>query len=122
MSDNVAKAALLDAIEQRKAAQANSARRRVPCPTCGRMPLRFTAGEDANHSRQLRAAKETVRQVRRILATRGDIPDRLTLAGRLRIQHPKASLTELGQIAGTSKDTIAGLLRRLLALGEAVAE
>ncbi len=42
-----------------------------------------------------------------------DVPQHLREAGRLRVAHPEASLAALAELAGCSKDTMTGRLRRL---------
>ncbi|MGW0324781.1 helix-turn-helix domain-containing protein [Nocardia sp. NPDC003183] len=44
------------------------------------------------------------------------VPSSLRTAGDLRLRHPHASLSELAEVAGCTKDTMAGRLRRLCAL------
>jgi DNA-binding protein WhiA len=76
---------------------------------------------DANHHRATQAATEVTARVQRAFEVLGqDIPEQLLLAGRLRLDHPRASLDELGRLADPpmTKDTIAGRLRRLLALAD----
>ena len=47
-------------------------------------------------------------------------PEHLLAAGRLRLEHPQASLEELGAFADPpmTKDAVAGRLRRLLAVAD----
>jgi cell division protein WhiA len=76
---------------------------------------------DANHHRATQAATEVTARVQRAFEVLGqDIPEHLLLAGRLRLDHPRASLDELGRLADPpmTKDTIAGRLRRLLVLAD----
>jgi DNA-binding protein WhiA len=49
-----------------------------------------------------------------------DIPEHLSTAGRLRLEHKQASLEELGQLADPpmTKDAVAGRIRRLLAMAD----
>jgi DNA-binding protein WhiA len=59
--------------------------------------------------------------VQRALEVLGqDIPEHLLVAGRLRLDHPQASLDELGRLADPpmTKDTIAGRIRRLVVLAD----
>lgn len=77
--------------------------------------------ESANARRSAEAAADAVSRVRTALAALGDTaPELLAEAGRLRLQYPHATLEELGNIADPpmSKDTVAGRIRRLLALAE----
>lgn len=77
--------------------------------------------ESANARRCSDAAAVTVSRVRRAMVVLGDsIPAHLAEAGRLRLDHPSASLAELGQLAAPplSKDAVAGRIRRLLGLAE----
>ena len=76
---------------------------------------------DANHHRATQAATEVTARVQRAFEVLGqDIPEHLLLAGRLRLDHPQASLDELGRLADPpmTKGTIAGRIRRLLALAD----
>ena len=52
-----------------------------------------------------------------------EIPDHLSQAGRLRLEHKQASLEELGQLSEPvlTKDAIAGRIRRLLATADKMA-
>ncbi len=73
----------------------------------------------ANEARRARAARRNVAAARRILDARGNaLPQKLALIGRLRVEHPDASLAELGQMVDPplSKDTVASRLRRFIAL------
>jgi DNA-binding protein WhiA len=49
-----------------------------------------------------------------------DVPEHLSFAGRLRVEHKQASLEELGQLSDPplTKDAIAGRIRRLLAMAD----
>ena len=80
--------------------------------------------DDANLRRSARAAVAAGARVRRALEILGeDAPEHLVSAGRLRMQHPQASLEELGSLAEPpmTKDAIAGRIRRLLALADKTA-
>jgi DNA-binding protein WhiA len=60
-------------------------------------------------------------RVERALEILGDsVPDHLSAAGHLRLEHKQASLEELGALADPpmTKDAIAGRIRRLLALAD----
>lgn len=75
----------------------------------------------ANYIRTKFAAETTAAKARKALEILGDdAPARLRHAGELRIKHRQANLTELGELSKPpiSKDTIAGRLRRLVALAE----
>jgi len=77
--------------------------------------------ESANARRSAEAAADAVGRVRVALANLGDsAPESLAEAGRLRLQYPQATLEELGSRARPpmSKDTVAGRIRRLLAMAE----
>jgi DNA-binding protein WhiA len=79
------------------------------------------AFSDANHHRTTQAATEVTARVQRALEVLDqDIPEHLLVAGRLRLDHPQASLDELGRLADPpmTKDTIAGRIRRLLTLAD----
>jgi cell division protein WhiA len=91
-----------------------------------RCPVRISADQpaalaQANQRRSAQVAVEAVARVQRALDLLGeDIPEHLLLAGRLRLEHPQASLDQLGQLADPpmTKDVIAGRIRRLLVLGD----
>jgi DNA-binding protein WhiA len=80
--------------------------------------------DDANARRSARAAVAAGARVTRALQLLADLdpplPDHLLHAGRLRLEHPTASLEELGALADPpmTKDAVAGRLRRLLALAD----
>lgn len=77
--------------------------------------------DDANLRRSARAAVAAGARVARALEILGeDIPDHLSQAGRLRLEHKQASLEELGQLSDPvlTKDAIAGRIRRLLAMAD----
>ena len=80
--------------------------------------------DDANQRRSADAAKAASARVRRALEILGDdIPPHLAEAGRLRMEHERASLEELGALADPplTKDAIAGRIRRLLAMADKAA-
>ncbi|MEI6622163.1 MAG: DNA-binding protein WhiA [Actinomycetes bacterium] len=77
--------------------------------------------DDANLRRSARAAVAAGARVQRALEILGDdVPDHLSQAGRLRVEHRQASLEELGALADPpmTKDAIAGRIRRLLAMAD----
>ena len=77
--------------------------------------------DDANMRRSARAAVAAGARVNLALEVLGpDIPDHLLAAGRLRLDHPQASLEELGGLADPqlTKDAVAGRIRRLLAMAD----
>lgn len=77
--------------------------------------------DDANLRRSARAAVAAGARVERALEILGDtVPDHLSAAGHLRLEHKQASLEELGALADPpmTKDAIAGRIRRLLALAD----
>ncbi len=77
--------------------------------------------DDANLRRSAQAAVAAGARVERALEILGeDIPDHLSYAGKLRLQHKQASLDELGHLADPpmTKDAIAGRIRRLLAMAD----
>lgn len=91
-------------------------RRAVPAA-----PNRRASFEDANKRRSVQAAIAAAARVERALQILGeDVPEHLKNAGELRIRHQQASLDELSRLADppVTKDTIAGRLRRLLALAD----
>jgi cell division protein WhiA len=76
--------------------------------------------DDANLRRSARAAVAAAARVERALNILGDsVPDHLSAAGRLRVEHRQASLEELGRLADPpmTKDAVAGRIRRLLSDG-----
>lgn len=77
--------------------------------------------DDANMRRSAKAAAEAGEKVRKAFEILGDdMPDNLKNAGQLRLNHPDASLEELGRLADPpiTKDAIAGRIRRLLQLSD----
>jgi len=81
--------------------------------------------DDANLRRSAQAAVAAGARVERALEILGeDIPEHLSYAGRLRLEHKQASLDELGHLADPpmTKDAIAGRIRRLLAMADKRAE
>ncbi|HEY1818327.1 MAG TPA: DNA-binding protein WhiA [Trebonia sp.] len=80
----------------------------------GHDPAGMLAGHNQQRARQ--AAQHSIDAARRALDLLADTaPAELAEAARLRLAHPTASLTELAALANppTTKDTIAGRLRRL---------
>lgn len=81
--------------------------------------------DDANLRRSAQAAVAAGARVARALEILGDdIPEHLSYAGQLRLEHKQASLDELGHLANPpmTKDAIAGRIRRLLAMADKRAE
>ncbi|MDA2991783.1 MAG: DNA-binding protein WhiA, partial [Actinomycetota bacterium] len=77
--------------------------------------------DDANLRRSARAAVAAAARVERALEILGDtVPDHLSAAGRLRVEHRQASLEELGRLAepAMTKDAVAGRIRRLLSMAD----
>lgn len=77
--------------------------------------------DDANLRRSARAAVAAAARVERALNILGDsVPDHLSNAGRLRVEHRQASLEELGRLAEPpmTKDAVAGRIRRLLSMAD----
>lgn len=77
--------------------------------------------DNANLRRSARAAVAAGARVERALEILGDdIPEHLSKAGRLRLEHRQASLEELGALADPplTKDAIAGRIRRLLTMAD----
>ncbi|MCV7422907.1 DNA-binding protein WhiA [Mycobacterium yunnanensis] len=77
--------------------------------------------DDANLRRSARAAVAAAARVERALNILGDsVPDHLSTAGRLRVEHRQASLEELGRLAEPpmTKDAVAGRIRRLLSMAD----
>src|SRR5699024_7180977 len=74
--------------------------------------------DDASLRCSARADVAAGQRVQRALEIRGDeVPEHLRAAGRLRLEHRRASLEELGRLADPplTKDAVAGRIRRLLA-------
>ncbi len=74
--------------------------------------------EEANQRRSAAAAIATVTRVQAALALlHAKDSEHLLVVGRLRLEHPQASLEQLGALADPpmTKDAVAGRLRRLLA-------
>jgi cell division protein WhiA len=77
--------------------------------------------DDANLRRSARAAVAAAARAERALQILGDsVPDHLSAAGQLRVQHRQASLEELGRLADPpmTKDAVAGRIRRLLSMAD----
>src|SRR6202041_3222551 len=77
--------------------------------------------DDANLRRSARAAVAAAARVERALEILGDtVPDHLSSAGKLRVEHRQASLEELGRLARPpmTKDAVAGRIRRLLSMAD----
>ena len=77
--------------------------------------------DDANLRRSAQAAVASGARVSRALEIlEDDAPEHLKYAGELRLQHKQASLDELGHLSDPpmTKDAIAGLIRRLLAMAD----
>ena len=77
--------------------------------------------DDANLRRSARAAVAASARVERALNILGDsVPDHLSTAGKLRVEHRQASLEELGRLAEPpmTKDAVAGRIRRLLSMAD----
>jgi len=85
---------------------------------------RLTNFDDANLRRSARAAVASGARVKAALDILGEgAPEHLRSAGQLRLEHPQASLEELGSLADPpmTKDAIAGRIRRLLATADRAA-
>lgn len=70
-----------------------------------------------NRRRSLQAAATSAAQARQALEDLGTrLPPQLAETARLRVEHPEASLVELGRLSSPrlTKDQVAGRLRRLL--------
>ena len=77
--------------------------------------------DDANLRRSARAAVAAAARVERALEILADtVPEHLSAAGRLRVEHRQASLEELGRLADPpmTKDAVAGRIRRLLSMAD----
>jgi hypothetical protein len=77
--------------------------------------------EEANLRRSARAAAAAAARLERAMEILGeDVPEHLHAAGRLRLAHEQVSLEELGRLADPpmTKDTVAGRIRRLLAMAD----
>jgi DNA-binding protein WhiA len=76
----------------------------------------------ANLNRARQAANEAAARAERALEILGgEVPGELAEAARLRIEHPDATIIQLGTLARppVSKDTLAGRLRRLMERADA---
>ena len=74
---------------------------------------------NSNRDRTLRASAAAFEKVRGALELLGDdIPEHLAVVARARLAHPQASMSELGQHCGITKDAVAGRLRRLCFLAD----
>ncbi len=94
--------------------QQRQLRRQVPSST-------IASFETANQRRIAHAAATGVARVQAAMGLLHDeAPEHLLAAGRLRLEHPQASLEELGAFADPpmTKDAVAGRLRRLLAVAD----
>ena len=81
--------------------------------------------DDANLRRSAQAAVAACARIERALEILGDeVPEHLSYAGRLRLEHRDASLDELGHLASPTmtKDAVAGRIRRLLAMADRAAQ
>ncbi len=69
----------------------------------------------ANRARTAQAARHAVGEVVEALRRSGGLRPGVAAVARLRLDHPQASLAELGALADPplTKDTVAGRLRRL---------
>jgi len=80
--------------------------------------------DNANLARQVRALRQQTTAIRALLAA-GEF-ERLTPplrdTAQARLDNPEMTLTELAQASGTSRPTLAGRLRRLVELAEALDE
>ena len=77
--------------------------------------------DTANKYRSKQTAIITAARVRRAFDILGDnTPNHLAAIGQLRLDHPEATLDELGQLADPpmTKDTVSGRIRRLLATAD----
>lgn len=71
-----------------------------------------------SHATQnLRAAQRSVEQVTKVLETLGDqVPAPLRKLAELRLAYPTYTLGQVAEVAGVTKDSYAGSIRRLLNL------
>lgn len=79
--------------------------------------------DDANMRRSAKAAVEAIAKVKHAFEVLGDdIPENLRSAGQVRLDHPDATLEELGRLSNPpiSKDAVAGRIRRLFQLSDRV--
>ncbi len=94
--------------------QQRQLRRQAPAST-------IASFETANQRRIAHAAATGVARVQAAMGLlQAGVPEHLLAAGRLRLEHPQASLGELGAFADPpmTKDAVAGRLRRLLAVAD----
>lgn len=102
---------------------ADSSRMRWERHTARQSMIKRANLDRANTCRAVRAAATTAVRVERALAILGDqVPEHLADTGKLRVTHLQASLEELGRLADPplTKDSVAGRLRRLVALADKV--
>jgi hypothetical protein len=71
---------------------------------------------ESNLSRAADSAERTVPAAQAALES-GRLPNVLAATARLRVQHPNVCVRDLAQMAGISKDTFTGRLRRVVAVG-----
>lgn len=123
VSDGEAIGALLARMGAHDTALAWEERRMRPS---GRASARRPANFDAaNQRRTSDAAAATTARVRRALDILAeDVPERLILVARLRLEYRHASLEQLGRHAQPplTKDAVAGRLRRLLVMADTLAD
>ncbi|MFF5992882.1 helix-turn-helix domain-containing protein [Prauserella flavalba] len=92
-----------------------SSPRKKPTRTGGNAALL----REANRLRTQTAAEPMLERTRAALdLPESEVPRQLRAAGELRVAHPQASLAELAELAGCSKDTMTGRLRRLWQLAD----
>ncbi|MFI6030773.1 helix-turn-helix domain-containing protein [Amycolatopsis magusensis] len=85
-------------------------------------PRGSSAGLRTATQRRSEAALESMLERTRAALTlpEADVPQHWRRAGQLRVENPELSLAELADLAGCSKDTITGRLRRLWKLANQV--
>ena len=112
-----------DALEEMGAAEFT--RNHIDPEAVLRRQEQAAALRSSNRDRSIRASAEAFEKIRSALELVGDdLPEFLAVVARARLEHPQASMSELGQHCGLTKDAVSGRLRRirLLAEGQATAE
>ncbi|CAB4123717.1 Transcription factor WhiB [uncultured Caudovirales phage] len=79
----------------------------------------FTALQQVNRANSLKSSAKAVAKIQDALnKVEGNVPTTLLDAAMLRVSHPTATLSELADIAGVTKDSFAGHLRRFMQLNK----
>lgn len=70
----------------------------------------------ANETRRAEGAKRAIRGATAVLNRAYVVPAHLAAAARLRVEHPNATLAELAELAGVTRNAYAARLRRAIRL------